>query len=104
MNIQTISINIQKETRYLYNIIKRSGLTEGGIIYGGMVRDEILATYYKELYDTYVEENKIIDPYHEKFWNPNFHPETNKRLIIPNDIDIYFMLNYNSFLLEPLFA
>jgi hypothetical protein len=90
MNIQTVSINIQKETRYLYNIIKRSGLTEGGIIYGGMVRDEILATYYKELYDTYVEENKIIDPYNEKFWNPNFHPETNKRLIIPNDIDIYF--------------
>ena len=90
MNVSNVSINITKEKRTLYNIIKRYGLSENGIIYGGMVRDEIVATHFKELYDSYVVENKIYNSYKDKYWDPTFHPESNKRLIIPNDMDIYF--------------
>ena len=44
-------INLNKETRYAYNMIKMLGINNDGIIYGGMVRDEIIATHHKLLFD-----------------------------------------------------
>ena len=87
--MQTISINMNKEKRGVYKILKRLGIQNDGIIYGGMVRDEIIATHHKLLFNEYANKNKIQHT-HKKFWDMSFHPETNKRTLIPTDMDIYF--------------
>jgi hypothetical protein len=81
---------MNKEKRYAYNHIKYLGINRNGIIFGGMVRDEIIATHYKSLFDEHCETNKSI---YKKFWNMNYHVETIKRTLIPNDMDIYFQNN-----------
>ena len=90
MNVLTVTINLTKEKRMLYSNIKHYGISQNGIIYGGMVRDEIIATHFKDVYDTYVHDNKISSAFENKYWDSTFHEESNKRLIIPNDMDIYF--------------
>lgn len=82
-------IVMQKECRYVFNNIKLMGLNNDGIIFGGMVRDEIIATHYKALFDEH-HKGEINNKNYKKFWNINYHPETAKRTLIPNDIDIYF--------------
>lgn len=79
----TIDITYAKEKRALVNNIKRFGLDTSGIIFGGLVRDEIIATHYR---DEFI--NKKLD--FSLYWDKDYSPETNGRLIIPNDIDIYF--------------
>ena len=89
--MQRVSINISKEKRIAYNAIKMAGINEGGLVYGGLVRDEIIAKYNKTLFDDYV---KSIDlRRYEKYWDSSFHPESSKRLLIPDDMDIYFKNN-----------
>jgi hypothetical protein len=66
------------------------GININGIIFGGMVRDEIIATHYKSLFDEHCKSDKKI---YKKFWNMNYHVETAKRTLIPNDMDIYFQNN-----------
>ena len=86
-----ISFNINKEKRIVFNNIKMLGINEDGIVYGGMVRDEIIATHYKSLFDEFV---KPMDPKpYDRFWDRTFHPESNKRMLIPDDMDIYFKTN-----------
>jgi hypothetical protein len=96
MNLTSVTINLNKEKRVLYNNIKHYGIAKNGIIYGGMVRDEIIATHYRDVYDTYVRDNKISSAYQNRYWDSTFHEESNKRLIIPNDMDIYFDNNENA--------
>ena len=85
---------IDKEKRYAYNYIKLMGITRmNGIIFGGMVRDEIVATHYKSLFEEHCETNKRI---YKKFWDNNYHKETIKRTLVPNDIDIYFQNKENA--------
>lgn len=97
METVKIRINIKKEMRALYNKIKKTGLEHNGIIYGGMVRDEIISTYYKSIFDEYVkkelEENKLEIEIYKKFWDVSYHPESIKRMLIPCDMDIYFKNN-----------
>lgn len=88
-NMLHISTNINKEKRYMYNYVKNIGLAHYGIIYGGLVRDEIIATHYRELFDKHVKEIKDENAY-KNYWNASYHPESNKRMTIPKDIDIYF--------------
>ncbi len=89
--MQCISVNMNKEKRIVLNNIKMIGINEEGIIYGGMVRDEIIATHYKSLFDEFV---KPMEPKpYNRFWDKTFHSESNKRLLIPEDIDIYFKTN-----------
>ena len=90
MNISTVTINLNREKRVLYNAIKHCGIAQNGIIYGGMVRDEIIATHFRDVYDSYVNDKKISNAYENRYWDSTFHEESNKRLIIPNDMDIYF--------------
>lgn len=80
---------MNKEKRALFNNIKRMGIRDNGIIFGGLVRDEIIATYNKKLYNNYINKLKIENPY-DKYWDTTFHIESKNRTIIPNDIDIYF--------------
>lgn len=84
----TINITYGKEKRALINRIKRFGLDNNGIIFGGLVRDEIIATHYR---DEFI--NKKLN--FSRYWDKDYDSETNKRLIIPNDIDIYFKNNSN---------
>lgn len=88
--MQNISVNMYKEKRYLFNFIKNIGISNDGIIYGGMVRDEIIATHYKDLFDEYVKDIGGDERPYKKFWDTSYHIESKKRTLIPNDIDIYF--------------
>jgi hypothetical protein len=80
MNIEYIH---KKEMRNMINTIKSYGLNENGIIFGGLVRDEIIATHYRSLFF-----EKNLDK--SKYWNEKYNSETLHRLLIPNDMDIYF--------------
>jgi hypothetical protein len=82
------TINLNKEKRILFNIIKMMVINCDGIIYGGLVRDEIIATHHKSLFDELNDEDK-----YSKFWDKSYHPESKFRTLIPNDIDIYFKNN-----------
>lgn len=80
---KTINFIYAKEKRSFINQIKNIGLDNNGIIFGGLVRDEIIATHYREEFI-----NNNLDFKH--YWNKNYHPESIGRLLLPNDIDIYF--------------
>jgi len=82
------TINLNREKRLLFNIIKMMVINCDGIIYGGLVRDEIIATHHKSLFDEVDDEEK-----YSKFWDKSYHPESKFRTLIPNDIDIYFKNN-----------
>lgn len=84
----TINIIYGKEKRALVNNIKKIGLDKNGIIFGGLVRDEIIASHYR---DEFVSKKLNFS----RYWDKKYDIETNARLIIPNDIDIYFKNNYN---------
>jgi hypothetical protein len=81
-----IHINNMKEMRCLINKVKNIGLCNKGIIFGGLVRDEIIALHYRHLFI-----NKKLD--YNEYWNVEYDPDTAKRTIIPNDMDIYFKDN-----------
>ena len=85
----TLSIKYLKEMRNFINVIKNMGLKREGIIYGGLVRDEIIGNHYREKFI-----NKKLD--FDKYWDSSYDVETNKRLIIPNDIDIFFKNENNA--------
>jgi len=93
----TTSINVihSKEMRNMINQLKNIGLVNKGIIFGGLVRDEIIGTYYR---DKFLEKNTSIDNY----WNPTYDIETRYRTIIPSDMDIYFKneTDTNSFIVK----
>lgn len=86
----SVVFNKNKELRIAYNKLKRDGIYNNGIIFGGMVRDEIIASYNKSLFDDYVKSDKKL---YSNFWDKSFHPETVDRTKVPNDIDIYFNNN-----------
>lgn len=88
MSDKTIKINYRKEMRSLINQIKSIGLKNNGILFGGVVRDDIIGTHYRNLF---IEKEGDFS----KYWDDNYDVETNKRLIIPNDIDIFFKEDNN---------
>ncbi len=81
--ITTINFNYAKEMRTYINKIKNIGFKHAGIIFGGLVRDEIISTHYRQMFI-----DKKID--FNQYWNPEYDPETKHRLLLPNDVDIYF--------------
>lgn len=89
----SVNFNKNKEIRMAYNKFKRDGIFFNGIIFGGMVRDEIVATYNKALFDEFIKTDKEL---YKKFWDTSFHPETKNRCKIPNDMDIYFQNKVDS--------
>ena len=52
-----------------------------GIIFGGFVRDSIIAEHYGQLF--WEKHN-----YNKHYWNEQFDPSTAARTLIPNDVDI----------------
>jgi len=90
MTDTAVSIIYIKEMRRLINLLKNYGLNSNGIIFGGLVRDEIIGTYYRK---------KFIDKKEtdiNKYWKYNYDHDTRYRLILPNDMDIYFKNNRDS--------
>jgi hypothetical protein len=85
---KTLNIIYNKEKRLLINAIKNIGLSREGTIFGGLVRDEIIATYYR---NEFIQKKLNFSNY----WDLNYSQDTIGRLIIPNDIDIYFKTNEN---------
>lgn len=81
--IVTIKVIYYKELRALINRIKEIGLKNKGIIFGGLVRCDIIGSYYKKEYF-----KKELNP--NNYWDKEYDIVTNKRTIIPNDMDIYF--------------
>jgi hypothetical protein len=94
--MKKIFIIINKEKHSLYNKLILIGIRNNGIIFGGMVRDEIIASHYKSLFDK--NSSALTEPknHYNNFWNSEYQKETIKRTIIPNDMDIYFHNNENS--------
>jgi hypothetical protein len=90
--MKKININMNCEKRCIYNKLKYIGIRNNGIIFGGMVRDEILVKHYKILFDEHIlslaSSNRISNI--NKYWDSKYHKESIKRTIIPNDMDIYF--------------
>jgi hypothetical protein len=90
----TVNLNVLKEKRAIYNHIKKQVFKNNGILFGGMVRDEIISEHYKKKFNEYIKTEKgkekssgssSID-----FWNKEYNPETNARIIVPNDMDVFF--------------
>ena len=79
----SIKIVYNKELRALINKLKQIGLNSNGIIFGGLVRSDIIGCYYRKEFF-----KKKLD--NSKYWDTNYDIQTNKRTIIPNDMDIYF--------------
>jgi len=68
----------------LYSRVVSKVFNYDGVIFGGYVRDKIIANHYR------CEYNKTHSNRWEskKFWNKQYHPETVGRMLIPNDLDI----------------
>lgn len=87
-----VKIYIEKEKRAIFNKIKNIALYEDGIIFGGMVREEIIVEFYKNKFNKYVSENtnEIVNNRNFLYWDTSFHPESSSRTIIPVDMDVFF--------------
>lgn len=84
-----VNINYSREKRMLCNKIKNYALNYGGILFGGVVRDDIIGKHYR---NQFIKKNMDLSNY----WDSDYDIETKHRLIIPNDIDVYFKAENNS--------
>lgn len=78
-----ISFIHNKQMRLLINKLKDIGLANRGIIYGGLVRSDIIGGHFRNEFF-----KKDLD--YTSYWNIGYDKETSKRTSIPNDMDIYF--------------
>jgi hypothetical protein len=76
----------ERVKRTIYNNLKRIAFQHDGIIFGGMVRDEIISEHYKAKY--YANLQGRFDG--KKFWNPSHNPQTSARTLNAEDMDISF--------------
>jgi len=82
--ISLVKIIHNKEKRALINKIKNIGLDNNGIIFGGVVRNDIIVYHYRK------EFFKNTNNTYNDYWNYDYDIETIKRTSIPKDLDIYF--------------
>jgi hypothetical protein len=85
------SLEINKNKEYIagYYKISQIALDNSGIIYGGMIRDEIRREHATEQFHKKFSTDN-------KFWDETFSIETLDRLFISNDIDIHFSDMYKA--------
>jgi len=91
METKTITLNINRlrEKRSLCNQVKTMAMNNKGILFGGVVRDDIIGKHYrKEFIKRELDFNK--------YWDSSYDEDTRYRLIVPNDIDIFFRAENNS--------
>jgi len=85
----TSEINLKREDRAFSNKIKSVALSCNGIIFGGAVRDNIIGCHYRDLFIKREKDFKL-------YWDKEYDVETKFRLMVPNDIDVYFRAENNS--------
>jgi hypothetical protein len=93
MSFPKISKNlIPRVKRAAFIQLKNLALHNNGIIFGGFVRDEIIAEYYNGQFDKTESLNRSIGSEYkpEKFWDPTYMPETKARILNPDDMDVSF--------------
>lgn len=83
-DISLIRIIHSKEKRELINKIKAYGLNNKGIIFGGVVRNDIIGLHYRKEFFKKANNN------YKEYWNSDYDIQTIKRTILPEDLDIYF--------------
>lgn len=78
-----VEFNKNYITKVIYERAIKKVFDFEGTVFGGAVRDKIIANHYSEVY------NSQCDIYnYKKFWNKQVHPETEHRTLVPKDIDI----------------
>lgn len=75
--------------RSAYRNIQHIALKSNGCIFGGYVRDHIIAEHYTTLYKQELNEKKERFNM-KKFWNPKKSEETAHRMLVPTDMDVFF--------------
>jgi hypothetical protein len=90
--VHTVTINISGQRKAIFRKIKKMCFAKGGLIFGGMPRDEIIQEYYIALFQKYASHNGFFGKpeYSTKFWDTSIHPESAARTIVPNDADLFF--------------
>jgi hypothetical protein len=90
----TVNINLLKEKKAIFHTLKSKAFDNSGIIFGGMIRDEIIAEHFKSVFNTYAktQEGKeyIKGNFSAAYWDTKIHPETASRTLVANDMDVFF--------------
>jgi hypothetical protein len=96
-----VHIILEKEKRALVHQVKNAVLHNDGVIFGGMVRDEIISSYYKKYFMNYLTsignfDNREISL---KLWDTTIHDVSSARILVPNNIELFFnnKINYLKF-------
>lgn len=90
-NMRHMWFNFDKIKREAIFKIETKAFDMDGILFGGAVRDEIIAsTYASRYYKGINRSGEIVTTSAKKFWDTSYHPETAARTLVPNDMDIYF--------------
>lgn len=82
-----VTVNLCKLQYTLMKEIASELVAEGGTIFGGYVRDMMIHDHYAALF--YEKYEGTTDS--EKYSDPTFDPETMARLLVPKDIDVFFL-------------
>lgn len=92
-DITYVKVIYNKEMRILINKLKHYGMSNEGIIFGGLVRSDIIGTHYRKEFF-----KKTSD--YTRYWDDDYDRDTTMRRIYPNDMDIYFKKedNVNNFI------
>ena len=96
MNPVKINFSPDRIKFIIYEQIKSLVFANKGIIFGGFVRDEIIRSHYKTMYNSC----NCYDSH--DFWNKMNQPETAARTLVANDIDVcmYSAEDISSFLTD----
>jgi hypothetical protein len=96
-----VHIILEKEKRALIHQVKSSVLNYNGIIFGGLVRDEIISAYYKKYFMNYLTSIGNFDSKEAslKMWDTTIHDVSSARTLVPNNIELFFnnKINYLKF-------
>ena len=84
--VRSIKIIPQKVKRTIFKQLKQIAFKNNGIIYGGMVRDEIISTHYDKMFYNNLEERYNW----HKYWDESYYPESAARTLVPDDMDVSF--------------
>jgi hypothetical protein len=94
-SFRRVDLNFAHIKRYWINLVKRSAIKNDAIIFGGAVRDEIIAEHYEKKYQAFLQE-KNMKYNNNKFWDVKHHPETAARTLVADDVDIFFSSTENA--------
>lgn len=84
-----LPVNSQMRVRVeaqAYEVMQDLAFQHSGTIFGGYVRDHIIAEHYTNEF----AQKHGASRDHSNFWDHKYSPETRHRLLLPNDMDVVF--------------